>query len=113
MIRFTSVSFNIFLLSFSNSYFYVVQCAILRDYSKTYARSKYYDEAKPWNERCDVAFPCAYHNEIDQADAINLISSGCRILIEGSKHTFSFYFHLSLRLYFIYLLVFLFIFLLM
>ncbi|XWS12045.1 hypothetical protein CRYUN_Cryun37aG0056900 [Craigia yunnanensis] len=23
----------------------------LRDYSKTYARSKYYDEAKPWNER--------------------------------------------------------------
>ncbi|KAJ6963662.1 Glutamate dehydrogenase [Populus alba x Populus x berolinensis] len=23
----------------------------LRDYSKTYARSKYYDEAKPWSER--------------------------------------------------------------
>lgn len=71
-----------------------MQCVILRDYSKTYARSKYYDEAKPWNERCDVAFPCAYHNEIDQADAINLISSGCRILIEGSKYSFSFYFHL-------------------
>ncbi|KAG4941797.1 hypothetical protein D0Y65_044263 [Glycine soja] len=28
----------------------------IRDYSKTYARSRYYDEAKPWNERCDVAF---------------------------------------------------------
>lgn len=54
-----------------------------RDYSKTYARSKYYDEAKPWNERCDVAFPCACQNEIDQSDAINLVNSGCRILVEG------------------------------
>ncbi|KAB1218452.1 NADP-specific glutamate dehydrogenase [Morella rubra] len=57
----------------------------LRDYSKTYARAKYYDEAKPWNERCDVAFPCASQNEIDQADAINLVNSGCRILVEGSN----------------------------
>ncbi|KAK4590966.1 hypothetical protein RGQ29_021244 [Quercus rubra] len=57
----------------------------LRDYSKTYARSKYYDESKPWNERCDVAFPCACQNEIDQTDAINLVNSGCRVLIEGSN----------------------------
>uniref|UniRef100_A0A6N2M7J5 Glutamate/phenylalanine/leucine/valine/L-tryptophan dehydrogenase C-terminal domain-containing protein n=1 Tax=Salix viminalis TaxID=40686 RepID=A0A6N2M7J5_SALVM len=57
----------------------------LRDYSKTYARSKYYDEAKPWSERCDVAFPCGYQNEIDQSDAISLVSSGCRILVEGSN----------------------------
>ncbi|EXB34856.1 NADP-specific glutamate dehydrogenase [Morus notabilis] len=55
------------------------------DYSKTYARSKYYDEAKPWNERCDVAFPCASQNEIDQSDAINLVNSGCRIVVEGSN----------------------------
>ncbi|XP_043706518.1 NADP-specific glutamate dehydrogenase-like [Telopea speciosissima] len=57
----------------------------LRDYSKTYARSKYYDEAKPWSERCDIAFPCAAQNEIDQSDAVNLVNSGCRILIEGSN----------------------------
>ncbi|CAJ1951013.1 unnamed protein product [Sphenostylis stenocarpa] len=57
----------------------------LRDYSKTYARSKYYDEAKPWNERCDVAFTCASQNEINQSDAINLVNSGCRILVEGSN----------------------------
>ncbi|KAH1152150.1 hypothetical protein GYH30_045579 [Glycine max] len=43
----------------------------LRDYSKTYARSRYYDEAKPWNERCDVAF------------------AGCRILVEGSNMPFT------------------------
>ncbi|KAL8466090.1 hypothetical protein ACS0TY_035271 [Phlomoides rotata] len=57
----------------------------LRDYSKTYARSKYYDESKPWSERCDVAFPCASQNEIDQSDAINLVNSGCHILVEGSN----------------------------
>ncbi|XP_020223444.1 NADP-specific glutamate dehydrogenase isoform X1 [Cajanus cajan] len=57
----------------------------LRDYSKTYARSKYYDEAKPWIERCDIAFACASHNEIDHSDAINLVNSGCRLLIEGSN----------------------------
>ncbi|XP_027341862.1 NADP-specific glutamate dehydrogenase-like isoform X1 [Abrus precatorius] len=57
----------------------------LRDYSKTYARSKYYDEAKPWNERCDIAFACASHNEIDQSDAINLVNSGCCVLVEGSN----------------------------
>ncbi|KAI3463280.1 hypothetical protein Pfo_019943 [Paulownia fortunei] len=56
-----------------------------RDYSKTYARSKYYDEAKPWSERCDVAFPCASQNEIDQSDAINLVNSGCRVMVEGSN----------------------------
>ncbi|KAF9614062.1 hypothetical protein IFM89_014862 [Coptis chinensis] len=57
----------------------------LRDYSKTYARSKYYEDAKPWNERCDLAFPCAAQNEIDQSDAVNLVNSGCRLLIEGSN----------------------------
>jgi len=62
----------------------VHKLTICRDYSKTYARSKYYDEAKPWSERCDVAFACASHNEIDQSDAINLVNSGCRILVEGS-----------------------------
>lgn len=54
-----------------------------RDYSKTYARSKFYDEAKPWNERCDVGFTCASQNEIDQSDAIQLVNSGCHLLVEG------------------------------
>lgn len=58
---------------------------IHRDYSKTYARSKYYDDAKPWKERFDVAFPCASQNEIDQSDAIHLVNSGCRLLVEGTR----------------------------
>ena len=86
---FTSLSFPYFNVNFSSfsdsweSCYYTFWAC--RDYSKTYARAKYYDEAKPWNERCDVAIPCGSQNEIDQADAINLVNSGCRILVEGSS----------------------------
>lgn len=57
----------------------------LREYLKSYARAKYFEDAKPWNERCDIAFPCASQNEIDQPDALALINCGCRIIIEGSN----------------------------
>ncbi|XP_008797874.1 NADP-specific glutamate dehydrogenase isoform X2 [Phoenix dactylifera] len=57
----------------------------LRDYLKSYSRAKYVEDAKPWIERCDIAFPCASQNEIDQPDAVALVNSGCRILIEGSN----------------------------
>ncbi|XP_020691243.1 NADP-specific glutamate dehydrogenase [Dendrobium catenatum] len=57
----------------------------LREYQKSYPRAKYFDDAKPWQEPCDVAFPCASQNEIDQPDAVALINAGCRILIEGSN----------------------------
>ncbi|KAJ0971390.1 hypothetical protein J5N97_019349 [Dioscorea zingiberensis] len=57
----------------------------LRDYIKSYPRARYFDDLKPWNERCDIAFPCASQNEIDQPEALGLVNSGCRILIEGSN----------------------------
>ncbi|CAA6660947.1 unnamed protein product [Spirodela intermedia] len=47
-----------------------VQHRSLRDYLKSYARAKYVEAAKPWNEQCDIAFPCSMQNEIDQADAM-------------------------------------------
>jgi len=52
---------------------------------KSYPHAKYMDDAKPWSEQCDVAFPCASHNEIDQGDAVAIIKSGCRVLIECSN----------------------------
>ncbi|XP_009385595.2 uncharacterized protein LOC103972920 isoform X3 [Musa acuminata AAA Group] len=61
-----------------------VQQKSLRDYLKSNPRAKYFEGAKPWSEQCDIAFPCASQNEIDQPDAVALINSGCQILIEGS-----------------------------
>lgn len=52
---------------------------------KSYPNAKYIDDAKPWSEKCDVAFPCASQNEIDQAEALAIINSGCRVLIECSN----------------------------
>ena len=70
-----------------------------REYIKSYQRAKYYDEAKPWAEQCDMAFPCATQNELNHSDAIALVNGGCRFLIEGrylhlfSKHFILFYFY--------------------
>ncbi|XP_074577543.1 uncharacterized protein LOC141833953 [Curcuma longa] len=55
------------------------------EYLKSNPRAKYFEDAKPWSERCDIAFPCASQNEIDQPDAIDLVNSGCRVLVEGSN----------------------------
>lgn len=56
----------------------------LREYTKSYPRAKYCDDAKPWAERCEVAFPCATQNELNHSDAIALVNGGCRFLIEGA-----------------------------
>ncbi|MCO5562017.1 hypothetical protein L7F22_015643 [Adiantum nelumboides] len=56
----------------------------LREYTKSYPRAKYCDEAKPWAERCEVAFPCATQNELNHSDAIALVNGGCRFLVEGA-----------------------------
>ncbi|KAI3862363.1 hypothetical protein MKX03_014381 [Papaver bracteatum] len=39
------------------------------EYCKTYTRSKYYKDEKPWNEMCDLVFPCT-------SGAVNLVSLG-------------------------------------
>ncbi|ONM41419.1 Amino acid dehydrogenase family protein [Zea mays] len=57
----------------------------LKEYLKSYPHAKYIDDAKPWSQRCDVAFPCASHNEIDQGEAVAISNSGCRVLVECSN----------------------------
>jgi glutamate dehydrogenase (NADP+) len=40
---------------------------------------------KPWSLPCDLAFPCATENEIDEDDAGKLIDNGCKALAEGAN----------------------------
>ncbi|VAH76529.1 unnamed protein product [Triticum turgidum subsp. durum] len=61
------------------------QRSLKSEYLKTFPRAKYINDAKPWGEQCDIAFPCASQNEIDQGEALSIISSGCRVLIECSN----------------------------
>ena len=46
---------------------------------------KYYDGDRPWGIKCDIALPCATQNEINDADAKQLVSNGCRVVSEGAN----------------------------
>ena len=40
---------------------------------------------RPWNQKCDVAIPCATQNEINLGDAKNLIKNKCVCVVEGAN----------------------------
>ncbi|MBM4235320.1 MAG: NADP-specific glutamate dehydrogenase [Firmicutes bacterium] len=46
---------------------------------------EYYEDQKPWSVKCDIAFPCATQNEIDEKDAKMLIKNGCIAIGEGAN----------------------------
>lgn len=45
----------------------------------------YFEDSKPWNIPCDLAFPCATQNEIDVVDAMTLVQGGCMAVAEGAN----------------------------
>lgn len=40
---------------------------------------------KPWEQKVDIALPCAIQNELDEDDAKLLIANGCQVIAEGSN----------------------------
>ncbi len=46
---------------------------------------EYYEDQKPWSVKCDIAFPCATQNEIDEKDAKMLVENGCIAVGEGAN----------------------------
>ena len=40
---------------------------------------------RPWAVPCDLAFPCATQNELDEPDARSLVEGGCRAVAEGAN----------------------------
>ena len=46
---------------------------------------KYFEKQRPWNVKCDVAFPSATQNEIDENDAKTLVKNGCIAVAEGAN----------------------------
>jgi len=45
----------------------------------------YFDKKKPWQIKCDVAFPSATQNEISGEDAKVLVKNGCMAVGEGAN----------------------------
>lgn len=46
---------------------------------------EYRDGKRPWDIKCDCAFPSATQNEIDGNDAKTLIKNGCKLVSEGAN----------------------------
>jgi len=40
---------------------------------------------KPWEQKVDIAIPCAIQNELNEEDAKTLIANGCQIIAEASN----------------------------
>ncbi len=44
-----------------------------------------FHEGRPWGVECDLAFPCATQNEIDEGEAKTLVSNNCIGVSEGAN----------------------------
>ena len=56
----------------------------IKEYAKKF-KADYFEKTRPWNQKCDVAIPCATQNEIDLDDAKNLIKNKCVCVVEGAN----------------------------
>lgn len=45
----------------------------------------YVEGQTPWNEKCDIALPCATQNELNEDDAKKLTGNGCIAVAEGAN----------------------------
>jgi len=54
------------------------------EYAKEF-KCKFYEGEKPWGIKCDLAFPCATQNEIEEKDAQHLVKNGCKLVSEGAN----------------------------
>lgn len=56
----------------------------IKEYAKKFD-CKYFENQRPWNVKCDVAFPSATQNEISEGDAKALVKNGCICVAEGAN----------------------------
>ncbi len=47
--------------------------------------AKFVKGRKPWEVKCDIAFPCAIQNELNGDDAKMLVENGCMMVVETSN----------------------------
>ena len=57
----------------------------IKEYATKYPKAQYFPGQRPWHIPCDIALPCATQNEIEKADAENLVKGGCFCVVEGAN----------------------------
>lgn len=56
----------------------------IKEYASKF-KCKYYENQRPWSVKCDLAFPSATQNEINEKDAEALVKNGCLAVGEGAN----------------------------
>lgn len=46
---------------------------------------EFHEGKRPWHVPCELAFPCATQNEIEEDDAKALVANGCQLVSEGAN----------------------------
>jgi glutamate dehydrogenase (NADP+) len=62
-----------------------VERASLESYLKKYPKAEFHKGKRPWEVKCDLAFPCATQNEIEEEDAKHLVKNKCIAVVEGAN----------------------------
>lgn len=57
----------------------------ISEYAEKFKGVEYLPNQRPWGVPCDLAFPSATQNEVDEDDARNLVKNGCRLVAEGAN----------------------------
>lgn len=56
----------------------------IKEYAKEYG-CEYFERKRPWEIKCDMVFPSATQNELDENDAKVLLKNGCICVGEGAN----------------------------
>ena len=57
----------------------------IREYAEHFEGAEFYANQGPWGIKCDLAFPSATQNELNQEDAQTLVKNGCFCVSEGAN----------------------------
>ena len=58
---------------------------VVAPYADKFPGSQFFAGRKPWEQKVDIALPCATQNEVAEADAKNLVANNVRIVAEVSN----------------------------
>jgi glutamate dehydrogenase (NADP+) len=58
---------------------------IVKPYSFEFEGGEFHEGKHPWEVKVDIALPCATQNELNDADAKNLVQNGCICICEGAN----------------------------
>ena len=58
---------------------------IVKPYTYEFPNAQFFEGKRPWEQKADIAMPCAIQNELNEEDAKNLVKNGVKAISEGAN----------------------------